>query len=118
MSPFTVTANVAVVAPAAIVRRAAGGDVVAPRGGRAVGRGPSTVTVCPLAAESVTVKVAVVVPALPSVTVTSSIDRVGGASSSVMVPAPEPSAIVALAGLVRLTDEGLVGLVDQVAVDR
>ena len=48
--------------------------------------------------------VAVVVPALPSVTVTSSIDRVGGASSSVIVPAPWPSAIVALAGLDRSTE--------------
>ena len=56
-------------------------------------------TVFPLAAESETVNVAVVVPALPSVTVTSSIDRVGDASSSVMVPVPEPSAIVALPGL-------------------
>ncbi len=43
--------------------------------------------------------VAVVVPALPSATETSSIERVGAASSSVIVPAPEPSAIVALAGL-------------------
>ena len=44
---------------------------------------------------------AVVVPALPSVTDTSSMDRVGAASSSVIVPVPEPSAIVALAGLDR-----------------
>ena len=52
-------------------------------------------TVFPLAAESETVNVAVVVPALPSATVTSSIDRVGATSSSVIVPAPEASAIVA-----------------------
>ena len=46
----------------------------------------SRVTVFPLAAESETVNVAVVVPALPSVTETSPIDRVGAGSSSVMVP--------------------------------
>ena len=59
--------------------------------------------VFPLAAESETVNVAVVVPALPSATDTSPIDRVGAGSSSVMVAWPEPSAIVALAGLDRAT---------------
>ena len=78
----------------------------------------STVTAWPLAAERVTVNVAVVVPALPSVTVTSSTDRVGGASSSVIVPSPEPSAIVALDGLLSVDGERLVGLVERVAVDR
>ena len=62
----------------------------------------STVTVFPLTAESETVNVAVVVPALPSATETSSIDRVGAASSSVIVAWPDPSAIVALAGLDRV----------------
>ena len=62
----------------------------------------SNVTALPLAADRVTVKVAVVVPALPSVTVTSLTDRVGAASSSVIVPRPEPSAIVAFPGLERV----------------
>ena len=48
-------------------------------------------------------KAALTVPALPSVTVTSLIESVGGGSSSVIVPTPWASAIVALAGLVRLT---------------
>ena len=47
--------------------------------------------------------VAVVVPALPSVTVTSFTERVGAASSSVIVPRPEPSAIVAFPGLESVT---------------
>ena len=38
-------------------------------------------------------------PALPSVTVTSFTERVGAASSSVMVATPEPSPIVAFPGL-------------------
>ena len=63
----------------------------------------STVTVRPLAVLRLTVKVAVTVPVLPSVTVTSLIESVGSGSSSVMVPTPWPSAIVALIGLVRLT---------------
>ena len=71
------------------MRRAARGDVVRARGRRA-GRPsrsrPSRRS--PLAAERVTVNVAVVVPALPSVTVTSPIDRVGAGSSSVIVPSP------------------------------
>jgi hypothetical protein len=53
----------------------------------------STVTALPLAADSVTVKVAVVVPALPSVTETSFTDRVGAGSSSVIVPIPWASLI-------------------------
>ena len=66
----------------------------------------SKVTGFPLALESVTVNVAVVVPALPSTTETSFTERVDGASSSVIVPTPEPSEIVALPGLdrVRLKD--------------
>ncbi len=65
-----------------------------------------TVMVLPLAEESVTLNVAVVEPALPSVTETSFTERVGGRSSSVIVPTPEPSEIVALPGLdrVRLKD--------------
>ena len=63
----------------------------------------SNVTVFPLAAESETVNVAVVVPALPSARETSSIERAGAASSSLIVPIPEPSAIVALTGLDNVT---------------
>ena len=48
-------------------------------------------------------KLALTVPVLPSVTVTSLIDERGMASSSVIVPTPWPSAIVALVGLERLT---------------
>ena len=48
----------------------------------------SNVTAWPLTAESVTVNVAVVVPALPSATETSSTESVGGGSSSVIVPSP------------------------------
>ena len=60
-------------------------------------------TVRPLAALSVTVNVAFVVPESPSITVASFTERAGGASSSVIVPTPWPSAIVAFAGLERLT---------------
>ena len=45
--------------------------------------------------------VALTVPELPSVTVTSPTEIVGGASSSVIVPRPSPSAIVALTGSAR-----------------
>ena len=59
----------------------------------------------PLGAESVMVKVALPgVALLPSLTVFGLLtDRVGTASSSVMVPVPCVSARVALVGLVRLT---------------
>ncbi len=60
-------------------------------------------TVCPLAAESVTVKPSVVVPALPSATATSSIESVGAPSSFVIVPVPWLSRIVAFVGTLRLT---------------
>ena len=46
-----------------------------------------------------TVNEAVAVPAFPSVTVTSSTESVGSWSSSVIVPSPSVSAIVALPGL-------------------
>jgi hypothetical protein len=55
-----------------------------------------TVTVRPLAALKVAVKVAAVVPVLPSATVMSPTASVGAASSSVIVPTPVPSRIVAL----------------------
>jgi hypothetical protein len=50
----------------------------------------------------VTVKFAFTVPESPSVTVTSSMDSVGAPSSSVIVPTPWASEIVALPGFVRL----------------
>ena len=56
-----------------------------------------------LGALSVTVKFAFTVPELPSVTVTSSIERDGSPSSSRIVPMPWPSAIVAFVGPERLT---------------
>jgi hypothetical protein len=58
----------------------------------------------PLTVLSVTVKVAFVVPALPSVTVTSLTERAGDGSSSTIVPAPESSPTVAgPTGLERVT---------------
>jgi hypothetical protein len=53
----------------------------------------SNVTALPLAADIETVNVAVVVPALPSVTETSLIARVGATSLSVIVPTACPSPI-------------------------
>ena len=55
--------------------------------------------VWPLGASSETVKTASTVPAFPSVMVTSSMDRLGGRSSSRMVAWPWLSAMVTLAGL-------------------
>ena len=70
-----------------------------------------TVTVWVLAADSVTVKTALTVPLLPSVTDTSLMEMVGGgASSSTMVPWPCASAIVALVGLREVDEERLVPL--------
>ena len=63
----------------------------------------STVTARPLGALRLTVKLAFTVPLLPSVTVTSLIESAGGGSSSVIVPRPCPSSIVALTGPERLT---------------
>ena len=73
-------------------------------------------TVWPLAATRLTVNVAATVPALPSVTVTSLIESAGGGSSSVIVPTPWPSAIVALTGAAQVDEERLVRLVEQVAL--
>ena len=53
----------------------------------------SKVTLFPLAADGETVNVAVVVPALPSVTETSFTERVGAGSLSVIVPTPWASPI-------------------------
>ncbi len=55
-----------------------------------------------LAFDRVTVKLAVVVPLFPSVTLTSLI-VIDTASSSLIVPTPWASVIVALTALVRLT---------------
>jgi hypothetical protein len=46
---------------------------------------------------------AVTVPALPSVTATSLMNNEGAASSSVIVPTPVPSAIVAFVGTDKTT---------------
>ncbi len=62
-----------------------------------------TVTWRPETAESVTAKFALVVPVLPSVTVTSLIDSAGVASSSVIVTSPAPSPIEALVALDSVT---------------
>jgi len=61
------------------------------------------VTGLALAGASVTVNTAFVVPAFPSLTVASPIDRAGGPSSSTMVPTPRASEIVALTGAERFT---------------
>jgi hypothetical protein len=59
-----------------------------------------TLTVLPLGADSVTVKVRFVVPLLPSVAVTSSIERLGASSSSVMVTVPTQEMQPALFGVI------------------
>ena len=65
----------------------------------------ATVTVDVLAADSVTVNAAALVPALPSATATSPIDSVGSAavSSFVIVPVAVARAIVAPEGLDSVT---------------
>ena len=57
------------------------------------------VTGSPLGADSDAVNVIGVVPALPSTTLTLSIDRSGALSSSVIVPVAVPTPIVALVGV-------------------
>ena len=76
-SPLTGTVIVCVVMPGAKVSVPRGGGVVAPGVARAVGGRVVDGDRGPLAARSVTVKVGVRRPALPSVTVTSLIDSVG-----------------------------------------
>jgi hypothetical protein len=49
------------------------------------------------------VNVALTAPPLPSVTVTSLTETVGGASSSLIVPTPWPSAMVAFDGFDRVS---------------
>ncbi len=61
-----------------------------------------TVMVFPLTAERLTVKLALLVPLFPSVTLTSLIAIVGTGSSLVIVSCPWLSAIVALVGVLRL----------------
>ena len=63
----------------------------------------STVMAWSEAADRLTVKTASVVPASPSVTVTSLITSVGKPSSSMIVPVPWLSVSAALTGLVRVT---------------
>ncbi len=63
----------------------------------------ATVTVLPLAAESVAVNVMLAVPALPSVSETSLMVSDGAVSSFTMVPAPWLSAIVAFVAPDRFT---------------
>ena len=64
-----------------------------------------TDTLLPLACDSDTVKLAGVVPALPSVTDASAMAMVGGASSLLIVTMPVPSSIVALPGLDSVTEK-------------
>ena len=61
----------------------------------------STVTVWELSKDSVTVKTASTVPILPSTTVTSLTESDGMPSSSVIVPAPWLSVMLALTGVLR-----------------
>ena len=60
-------------------------------------------TILPLAADSVAVKVMFDVPALPSTSETSLITIEANGSSSVIVPIPWLSAIVTFTGTVRFT---------------
>ena len=59
-------------------------------------------TVVPIAAERVAVNVAVSCPRSLRETETSLTERAGSGSSSVIVPSPEPSPIVAFEGLDRV----------------
>ncbi len=116
-SPLTTTVTDLVVSPAAnvsvpLVAPKSAGEVALPG---AVAK--STVTCRPLTGERVTVKVALVVPVWPSVTVTSSTDSAGSASSSVIVPRPVASAMRRVAGVGEVEGEGLVDLVEGVAAD-
>ena len=61
-----------------------------------------TVTVCPELADSETISCAGVVPSSPLDAARVN-PTVGRASSSLMVPSPWPSVIVALTGLLRFT---------------
>ncbi|KAG1244788.1 hypothetical protein G6F68_015306 [Rhizopus microsporus] len=61
-----------------------------------------------LAADSVTVNTAGVVPLLPSVTLMSAMDNEGAASSLMIVPRPWPSVSVAPLTLVTLTKKSSV----------
>jgi hypothetical protein len=61
-----------------------------------------TETARPLGADSDTVNVAFVIPTSPSTTLTSLTERVGIASSSLIVPVPCASWIVTLTPFVRL----------------
>ena len=62
-----------------------------------------TVTVLPLGADKVTVKVALTEPVSPSTTDVSAMLSAGGPSSSWMVPTPWPSEMIALVALLRVT---------------
>ena len=61
-----------------------------------------TSTLRPLGASRPSVKAAATVPALPSVTVTSLTETTGSASSSVIVPVADPSAIAVPSGAERV----------------
>ncbi len=63
----------------------------------------SAVTFRPLTALELTVNVAATVPKFPSVTDTSLTVRVGSGSSSVIVPSPDESEIVALTAFESVT---------------
>ncbi len=113
-SPLTMTVTVCVVTPAAkfSVPAAAAKSPGATAESLAVAK--LTDTARPLTAESVAVKVALTVPELPSVTVTSSIESEGSGSSSVIVPRPKSSAIVAFEAPREADREALVYLITRV----
>ena len=79
-----------------------------------------TVTVPVAAADRLTVNVAALVPALPSVMLTSLMlsDGSAGASSSTIVATPWPSAMVRADGRRQIGEEGFVAFLRGVAVDR
>ena len=105
VSPFTVTAMLLVVSPAAKVKvpEVSASKSVPEVAVPVVASAYFTVTCLPLAALSVTEKLMATVPLSPSVTLAAPIEIVGAASLSVIVPMPVPVEIVALVGLLSFT---------------
>ena len=90
-SPRTAIVNVSLVCPAGRSRSRRPAGEVAAVGGRSAGRRVVHRHVLVEAAESVTVKVMVLLPVFPSLTAAGSLMEICG-SSSMMVPIPCPSA--------------------------
>src|SRR6266700_202312 len=67
-------------------------------------------TVCPLTGVRVTVKLALVIPEFPSMSVTSLIEAVGKGSSSIISQEPDDTPSETFTGLVRLTVKNSVNV--------